>query len=196
MIESWESVKYYEGNYEVSSFGRVVSLPRKWAPDRVMLKGCVRGCGYNTVGLWKNSKHKLVNVHRLVAEHFISNDEDLPCVNHKDGNKLNNNVRNLEWCTYSENIKHGYRIGRHPKVRMPGESNPASKLTELDVREIKDLYAGDWSQSKLANTFGVSQKAIHNIVNGHSWKHLQEQESDCEKYAWEYLQEVKDENTK
>lgn len=67
---------------------------------------------YLAVTLWKDKKPKRIHIHKLVALHFIPNYDLLPCINHKDGNRQNNNVGNLEWCTYSYNVKDGFNRGR------------------------------------------------------------------------------------
>ena len=117
--EIWKSVKGYEGLYEVSNLGRVKALERR--------KNCNRGYGiikehimkpnfcntdYYRVALTNNNHiRKYYLIHRLVAEAFIENPNNYDIVNHKDGNKLNNQVDNLEWCTVSYNLKHAYENG-------------------------------------------------------------------------------------
>lgn len=93
------------GMYEVSSIG----LVRNIKTGRI-LRQCVNNCGYKTVLLISNGCGKRLLVHRLVATAFIKNPGNLPLVNHKDGNKLNNNVENLEWCTHSENQQHRRKV--------------------------------------------------------------------------------------
>lgn len=106
-------VKGYEGSYEISSNGDIKSLKRvrqdgRIYPEKIM-KANISNTGYCSVTLYGNGITWKIAVHRLVAFHFLSNPNNLPCVNHKDGNPLNNNVSNLEWCSYSENIKHAFR---------------------------------------------------------------------------------------
>ena len=113
--EIWKPIKGYEGLYEVSNYGRI----RSFDTYRKGRNGSIRFCkgrilkfhthqqGYLYVGLWKNNKHKTYKVHRLVAQAFLPNPHNYPCVNHKDENKTNNNVDNLEWCTYEYNNKYG-----------------------------------------------------------------------------------------
>lgn len=105
-----EVYKLIEGisGYEVSNLGNVRSTKRK---QPIILKPKVNKYGYHEVCLRKDNKNVHRTVHRLVAMAFIDNPEDKPTVNHKDGNKLNNEVANLEWNTISENTKHAYNNG-------------------------------------------------------------------------------------
>lgn len=107
MQEIWKDIPNYQGLYQISNCGRVKSLPRK-NNKRIINKEIIKVFtklpnGYLKVGLSKNGKTKHYFVHRLVAEAFIPNLENKPCVNHKDCNKENNNVNNLEWVTHKEN---------------------------------------------------------------------------------------------
>ncbi len=106
MKEEWRDIEGLEDWYEISNLGRVKSIDH-----RKILKTNVNNKGYETITFTFQNKtiHKLI--HRLVAQAFIPNPKKLPQVNHIDGNKLNNNVKNLEWCTGSENMKHAFRTG-------------------------------------------------------------------------------------
>ena len=134
MEEIWKPVKGFEGYYEVSNLGMVRSIDRV-VVDTVrncerLLKGKVliqkdNGNGYKNVMFCK--EHKLYNkyVHRLVAEDFIPNQDDLPQVNHKDEDKSNNRVDNLEWCTSFYNNEYGTRKKRWYETRIKnGTMNP------------------------------------------------------------------------
>jgi len=100
----WKDVSGYEGLYEVSNLGRVKS-------KRKIISSVDDGKGYPRLHLSKDGKAKSFRVHRLVAEAFIPNPDCFPIVNHKDGNKENNTVENLEWCTQLENVEHAYING-------------------------------------------------------------------------------------
>lgn len=104
--EIWKDILGYEGLYQVSNFGRVKSL--KFGKERI-LKLIKDKDGYFIVNLYKNKKIKSFRVHRLVAEAFIDNPDNLPQVNHKDENPSNNVVSNLEWCNAKYNINFGTR---------------------------------------------------------------------------------------
>lgn len=112
--EVWRDIPEYEGLYQVSNYGNVKSLARNncnvCLKDRI-LKYSKNHQGYKQVALFKKSKQKSFKIHKLVALAFIPNPNNYPCINHIDGNKQNNCVDNLEWCTYSHNNKEAYRLG-------------------------------------------------------------------------------------
>ena len=111
--EIWKTIEDFPG-YEISDRGRV----RNKKTNSIMIPGISKQ-GYLHVGLRKNGVRKNVYIHRLVASSFLGKNDDL-VVNHKDGNKSNNSLENLEWCTDSENIKHAYVTG----LKKPSENHP------------------------------------------------------------------------
>ena len=128
MEEIWKDIKGYEGLYQISNFGRIKSLKfwsnrnKKYYDKEKMKKAYKDRDGYLRVSLSNNGQRKLKQVHRLVAETFISNPDNKPQVNHIDGNKQNNNVLNLEWVTCQENIVHSYRsLKRKPNKYWTGK---------------------------------------------------------------------------
>ena len=126
------------------------------------LKPQLNGKGYLRVGIGG----KLCFVHRLVAEKYIPNPKELPQVNHKDGNKLNNCVNNLEWCTNFENRKHAVQNNLH----LIGDKCSWAKLTEKDAIEI--LKNKTTSSKILAQKYNVSRGTIEDIKHYRTWKHL------------------------
>lgn len=110
--EYWRPIVGYEGLYEVSSLGRVKSLNYERTGKEKIMKLQKQNCGYICVYLSKNKEHKNLLVHRLVAKAFIQNPNNLPCVNHKDEDKTNNCVDNLEWCDYAYNSNYGTKNKR------------------------------------------------------------------------------------
>lgn len=145
--EVWKDIEGYEGLYQVSNFGRVRSLDRyvNHPKGKVLKKSKIISPGinkhnYKYVTLSKSNNKKTFRVHRLVAEAFIPNPLNLPCVNHKDEDKTNNHVDNLEWCTYEYNINYGTRTERHKNTIIP-KKNPVLQL-DLDgniVNEFESL---------------------------------------------------------
>lgn len=104
--KEWKHIDGYGGKYEVSSTGDIRTIRRQGTNARI-LKQHVDKNGYRLIALCKDGKYKTHLVHRLVANAFINNPNDYPCVNHKDEDKSNNCVENLEWCTYSYNNTYG-----------------------------------------------------------------------------------------
>lgn len=118
-MEIWKDIPGYVGQYQVSNLGNVKSLERQ-VKDHLGITRTIKPCilkqrnshkGYRVVSLTQNAKDKNFLVHRLVGMAFIENPENKPQINHIDGNKQNNCVENLEWCTNSENQKHAYKLG-------------------------------------------------------------------------------------
>lgn len=167
-MEIWKPVPGYEGSYEVSNLGRVRSVSRytpTWS-GKVFKKGTIKKQkedkdGYFKVWLSKNSKKKPFFVHRLVATAFLDNPDNLPVVNHKDGNKKNNTVENLEWCTLSENTKHAFKIG----LIKPSCRGTNKKVAKIDpaTNEIISVYK---SMSEAARENGITVQMISYCANG------------------------------
>jgi hypothetical protein len=117
------------------------------------------------VNLKAHGKQVQRSIHRLVATAFIPNHDNLPEVNHRDGDKSNNCVSNLEWCTRSENLTHAFRTGLNRQLK--GTDNPQSKLTEKDVvfiRKNAKPYDKEFSYAALARKFNVSEPTIKEVV--------------------------------
>ena len=150
--EYWKPVVGYEGLYEVSNWGRVKSL--KFGKEKI-LKPIIRH-GYYFVGLSKNGIVKSYSVHRLVAQVFIPNPNNLPCVNHKDENKQNNVVSNLEWCTHEYNNSYGTRSKRVAEK----QSKPVLQY-DLEGNLIKE-----WVSINECGRNGFNQGGICKCCNG------------------------------
>ena len=126
--------------------------------------------GYKRIHVSHDGVNSRFFVHRLVAEAFIPNPENKPCVNHIDGNKLNNHISNLEWCTYSENQQHAYSTGLRS---AKGERNGMSKLTTKDVEFIRTSYVKrsmNFGFAALGRKFGVDPNTIEDAYKGVTWK--------------------------
>lgn len=169
--EFGEYISGYEGQYSVTRDGRVYSHPRVDAAGRSRkgrwLKAVPDTKGYLRVGLYANDALKTRKVHRLVAETFIPNHHYKPEVNHINGDKADNRIENLEWCTSSENVRHAFRIGLKD---AKGASNSRSKLTHEDVVAIR--MAQDMSLKELSDKYGVCQAQISGVRRGKSWNHI------------------------
>lgn len=122
------------------------------------LIGHVDRCGYHEVLLSENGKTKSYFAHRLIAETFIPNPNSLPFVNHKDGNKLNNSVDNLEWCTRSENALHSFRNGLQKKAT--NQHGTFRVLSEVDFDTIRDLHHRGYLDEEIAKEIGCSRGLV------------------------------------
>lgn len=154
-------------NYEVNELGEIWSLPKKTRKGVRIVKALkYPKTGYMYVDLCKDGKVKKFTVHRLVALNLIPNPENKPQVNHINGNKTDNRVENLEWCTRSENQKHSIQIGLRT---TKGEKNSQSKLNEQDVLYIRNSKE---KGSILAKKFNISNPTICDIRKYRSWTHI------------------------
>lgn len=173
--EVWKDIPGYEGLYQASNLGRVRSLNRVDALGRRIrgrvLKPGTHLDGYLMVDLSKGGVAKHYSVHRLILLAFRG-ESDLDA-NHRDGDKANNRLSNLEYVTPSENTQHAYDIGL--VVAASGEDHSGSRLTEEEVLAIRNLYDGGnngHTQQELAELFSVSQQQISRIVNNKRWTHI------------------------
>lgn len=167
----WKRIIGYEDSYEINNKGEICSLERyvnnkngKRLIKSKLLKPFLTNSGYIGYTLKNKNKSKSVHLHRLLAEYFIDNPNNLPEVNHIDGDKLNNKLSNLEWVNKSENSLHAYKLGLKKSNFKPtekGEDNPNSKLTQVIVNKIRELYSsGNYSQRDLGKKFNVKQATI------------------------------------
>lgn len=169
-------IKAIYNKYRVDSNGVVYS--QSGAP----LRPATDSKGYLRVGLMIDGKLVTKKVHRLVAEAFIANSENKPFVNHKDLNKQNNRVSNLEWSTPKENTRHAIEMGvfsfqtSEKSVNInpkKGSLNGWAKLNEGQVVEIRSKYIPRvYTREMLANEYGVKASCIKDIVNRKSWTHI------------------------
>ena len=128
MKEEWKDIEGYEGLYQVSSFGNIKKIAYTAKTKKGIryhkakyIKQQLAKNGYYIVGLYKERKCKQYYVHRLVAKAFLENEKEM--VNHIDGNKKNNMLSNLEWCTRQENEIHAWKIGLKEKIRETSKEN-------------------------------------------------------------------------
>lgn len=176
MEEVWKDIQGYEGLYQVSNLGRVRSLSRyvnyghsvAYRKGRILKEG-IATCGYRQVELRKNNRPTHALVHRLVAQAFIPNPDNLPQVNHKDENKANNQVSNLEWNTSKDNINYGTGIKRRAE-----KLSTAIIMCNLDGTEINHFNSLNEASRKTGISAGnicMCCKGRRETANGYKWKY-------------------------
>lgn len=168
MQEIWKDIPNYEGYYQVSNLGRVRSNHNTRYHKPKILKNIPRS-GYVSVILCKNKSQKNVFVHRLVAECFIPNPENKPCVNHIDGNKANPCVTNLEWCTQKENISHAIKSGLFNPTENLSSSIGKSRRTTQPIYQFdkNGKFIKKWDSCRdICDYFGVKDNHIYDCISG------------------------------
>jgi hypothetical protein len=171
-MEEWKDIEGYEGLYQISNLGRVKSLPRNdkfyKRAEEIILKTFKCGSGYQEVILHKDRKRKPKLIHRLVAEAFILNQKNRREVNHKDGNKANNTVSNLEWVTPSENQRHSIDVLK----------NTRSKTKKVICVETNEVFL---SLKSASDKYNLKAPLI--------WKCCNNKQRTTGGYHWEYINE-------
>ena len=176
--EIWKPIDGHEGKYEISNLGRVKGLPRekKYKSGRIDLIGerilkNPLSSGYKVANLFCEQRKQIpIHVHRLVAIAFIPNLENKPHINHIDGNKLNNDISNLEWCTPKENAVHAHETGLST---YKGEKHHLTPFTKEEILSIREEYKDpNTSHRDLARKYGVEKTTIGNIIRKKTWKHV------------------------
>lgn len=176
-MEIWKDINEFKGIYQISNQGRIKRLPysiiknngKKQSWSEKILSPTKDASGYYGIrsGTKTTGKSKTLRIHRLVAEAFIPNPDKLPCVNHIDGNKLNNCVDNLEWCTYKENIQHAFENGlrNDTKKVIQYDLNNNYIATYNSIREAKRKTG-----TRNTEINGCLHK-IYKQSNGYIWKY-------------------------
>lgn len=169
MFENWTDITTHKGLYQISDLGRVRNSKGQ------ILTGYTNNNGYQMVHLRTKNNNKLYSIHRLVAIHFIPNPDNLPCVNHKDENKLNNKAKNLEWCTYKYNVNYGTGNKRRSKTKINNTYNTkAVRCTELkktfaSTREAQRKTGIDCSQISAV----CNHKKNYKTAGGYHWHYVE-----------------------
>lgn len=167
MTEKWLPVIGYESTYEVSNYGQVRrSSGGQGCRAGRILTPAIDNLGYARIHLHQHGISRTLKLHRIVAAAFVSNPNNYPEINHKDGVKANNKATNLEWTTRSKNIQHAFDTG----LKFPSRSNV--KLTDDKVLQIRKLRRDGLTLRALADLFNVGETTISHVVHYHYWTHL------------------------
>jgi len=163
--EKWVDIKGYEGIYKVSTLGNVKNIK-----TGKILKPSMRG-EYLKYNLCSKNKIKTVSIHRLVAEAFIPNTNNYPIINHKDENKLNNSVFNLEWCSHSYNVNYGEcckKIGLSNSIKRKGKPSPkgqdSKKCVKIILKNTGEIF---YSRVEAYKKYGINISDITQCCRGH-----------------------------
>ena len=180
--ETWRDIKGYEGLYAISSTGRVKRLAR----NRIIATGVNKPLkekmiktfkgkhGYIHVNLWKNGQMKQHRIHRLIMLAHTEKPQNKNVINHIDGDKTNNILENLEWCTPKENSHHAYTTGLAKGKQ--GIENSQGRLTSKEIIAIRELYStGKFTQKELSERFEISTGHVSDIINRKRWSWLTEE---------------------
>ena len=186
----WKDIEGYEGLYQVSNTGKVRSMNYNKTGKVKRLKPAIDSDGYLRLGLYKDGKQRYYSVHRLVAMTFIPNPNNLPCVNHKDENKTNNCVDNLEWISHLDNMNYGTRNERlsesrkgqnNPMYGKKGKDNPTSKpILMIDKHTTKPIACFDCvgdaneylGKPRYNSTINKCAKGYSKTSGGYIWKYV------------------------
>ena len=171
-MEYWKIIEGFEsryGKYRVSNLGRIKNgrgIEAKHHPHKK---------GYVMISMVKDGLQKRVQLHRLVAKAFIPNPDSLPQVNHLDGNKKNNTVSNLQWCTNLQNMRHSWRTGLRVQGTFMGEKSPSAHLTNEQAKEIRSIVLrkgpnATITRESLCKKYNVSEHVIKDIRRGKTYQ--------------------------
>ena len=168
MKEVWREIKGYEGLYEVSNLGRIKSLNYRKTGKEWFLKPILSNNNYFHVNLYKNGKRKPFLIHRLVAEAFLDNPDNLPCINHKDEVKTNNSVDNLEFCSIQYNMTYNdLHLRRAEKCKKKVGCYQNNKLIKI-YNAITDVDKDGFHYQCVIKCC----KRKRNHHHGFQWKYL------------------------
>ena len=183
MKEIWKEVKGYEGYYKISNLGRIKSVERfvgtirngKKTKNKLkekILKGNIDKYGYKKIDLYKKGKRKNLKIHTIVANAFLNKTNENYEVNHKDENKLNNNVLNLEWVSHKENVNYGTCIKRSSK----------SRTKTIDFYEKNGITRRDFKIKCLKSNFDFKKfkEEFHSLKTNKNGKTVK-------KYTYKFL---------
>lgn len=172
-VIEWKPIKDFDG-YFINELGEVKSIRSFKGTKEIILKGSKNQQGYKTISMIKDGKVYTKTLHRLLMETFKENKNNLPCINHIDGNILNNSLDNLEWCTYGHNEKEAYKLGLKK-----------SRIKEKEIVQLTKDYqiVSFWkSANEIQRELGYSSGNICEVCNcnrksayGYIWRYVKDE---------------------
>lgn len=184
--EIWKTIPEFEGLYQISNHGRIKSLERQdtgegygkyYRPEKIK-KPSIGTNGYYGISFFKAKKRYPKSVHRLVAELFVKNPDNKPCVNHLDGDKLNNYYKNLGWVSYSENMNHAFE-NNLIKNAVGGKSITSKKVKQLTITgELVKIHS---SITEAANEVDITMGGIIGVCKKQKYRNT------CKGFKWQYV---------
>lgn len=189
MQEIWKDIKGFENRYQISNLGRVKSLKRKvkkgknsfrTIEERILRPRIDKKYGYQIISLRIHPQKYFLSIHRLVAETFIPNPNNYPCVNHKDNNPSNNCVNNLEWCTQSYNVQYAYKHGNakptagcFKKGNIPHNRRKINQYSKDDefLKTFKSIRAAAKSVNTVESNIGQCLSGKTKTAKGYIWRY-------------------------
>ncbi len=168
-------IKGYGGKYFADESGRVWSSGSNKIPNGGFLKPWLIGNGYESIMLYQDKKPSKFLVHRIIAQSFIPNPNNLPEVNHKDGDRLNNRSSNLEWVSSKQNKQHAIALGLYKRLGqnpVRGARHPKAKFKEDDIILIRHMAECGDSYASIGRLFDTTGENISSIVRRKTWTHV------------------------
>ncbi len=180
-IIEWEPIKHFDGYY-INKLGQVKSIRSFKGTKEKILKGSKNQQGYKTINMMKKGKVYTKTLHRLLMETFVENPNNYPCINHIDGNILNNSLENLEWCSYGHNQKEAYRLNlKNPAwTNKNDKEHPCSK--KVNQYDLNGNFIKQWDCiSTATKKLNISVASICNCCSNRTKR--------AGKYIWRYANE-------
>ena len=164
-MEIYKDIPGYNNNYQISNYGRVISKNYNHSGKQKEIKFWKTKRGYLIASLFDGEKQHHNSVHRLVAKAFVPNPDNLPVVNHKDGNQLNNRADNLEWVTVRDNTMHGFYVLKHHGLTKPILCIETGKIYESAQQAGRELGI-------CSNNISAAGRGTIKTAGGYHWKRL------------------------
>ena len=168
-MSEWKPIKDFDG-YFINKAGLVKSIRSFKGTKEIILKGSINTQGYRTINMRKDGKTYIKTLHRLLMETYVPNTNNLPCINHIDGNILNNSLDNLEWCTYGHNEKEAYRLGlKQSRIKAKKVAKLTKDLKIVRIYEsLNSVKKDNYSPGNIGEVCNMNRKTAY----GYKWRYV------------------------